>query len=84
MTKPKTYSPPMPSRRRRGCTRHLIYDYINDYYTSFGFPPTVREIAAAVGISSTGTIYAHLRSLEKDKLIERDTKRARAIRTHKM
>lgn len=81
MTKSEIYISPMPSRRRKGYTKRMIYDFINTYNQENGFPPTVREIASAVGVSSPGTVCTHLRSLEKEHLIERDSYRARAIRT---
>ena len=84
MTNNKVYIAPTPARRRKGYTKRLIYDYINEYYDKNGYPPTVREIATAVGVTSPGTIVTHLRSLEKEHLIERDSYRARAIRTRAM
>ena len=45
-----------------------------------GYPPTVREIGAAVNISSTSTVHAHLRNLEGAGLIKRDVGLTRAIR----
>ncbi|MCL1891334.1 MAG: transcriptional repressor LexA [Coriobacteriia bacterium] len=44
-----------------------------------GYPPSVREIGAAVGLSSSSTVHAHLRSLENKRLIKRDPTSARAI-----
>ena len=75
------HTPPRAIRRRKGQTRLMIYDYINTYNADHGYPPTIREIGNAVGVSSTGTVVRHLRQLEKEHLIERRTNCARAIRT---
>ena len=41
-----------------------IYDFIRSYQTEKGYPPSVREMAAAVGLSSPSTVHAHLSALE--------------------
>ena len=70
-----------PYRRQRGHTRLAIYDFILEFSQQYGFPPTIREIAKAVGVSSPGTVSMHLRRLEEAHLIQRYTNHARAIRT---
>ena len=37
-----------------------IYDFIRSYQKEKGYPPSVREMAAAVGLSSPSTVHAHL------------------------
>ena len=44
-----------------------------------GFPPTVREIAAAVGLTSPSSVHYQLDALEKLGLIRRDSRHSRAI-----
>ena len=56
-----------------------IYDYIRAYQLEKGYPPSVREIAAAVGLSSPSTVHAHLNALEEMGLIKRDAAKPRAI-----
>lgn len=56
-----------------------VYQYIQDCLADRGYPPSVREICEAVGISSTSTAHGHLRRLEKKGLIKRDASRTRAI-----
>ena len=75
------HTPPLRRRRRSGQTRNMIYDFITAYCTHHGYPPTVREIGDAVGVSSTGTVVRHLHLLEEAHLIERRAGCARAIRT---
>lgn len=44
-----------------------------------GFPPSVREIGKAVGLSSSSTVHSHLRNLEKKGLIRRHPAKPRTI-----
>ena len=41
-----------------------IYDFIKEYQQEKGYPPSVREMASAVGLSSPSTVHAHLSALE--------------------
>ena len=56
-----------------------IYDYILAYQLEKGYPPSVREMAAAVGLSSPSTVHAHLNALEDHGLLKRDKTKPRAI-----
>lgn len=56
-----------------------IYDCIRSYQEEKGYPPSVREMAAAVGLSSPSTVHAHLNALEERGLIKRDRTKPRAI-----
>ncbi|WGX77567.1 MarR family transcriptional regulator (plasmid) [Paraclostridium bifermentans] len=42
-----------------------ILEFIKDELTQKGYPPSVREICAAVNLSSTSTVHSHLNKLEK-------------------
>lgn len=44
-----------------------------------GYPPSVREIGQAVGLSSTSTVHTYLKKLEKKGFIRRDPTKPRAI-----
>jgi repressor LexA len=57
-----------------------IVQYILQHTETHGYPPTVREIGEAVGLSSSSTVHAHLRALEQVGLIRRDAVLTRAIR----
>ena len=57
-----------------------ILDYIAATLRARGFPPSVREIALAVGLSSTSAVHHHLLMLERDGYLERDEAQSRAIR----
>ena len=56
-----------------------IYDFIRSYQTEKGYPPSVREMAAAVCLSSPSTVHAHLSALEAHGLIKRDKTKPRAL-----
>lgn len=56
-----------------------IYNYIRSVSLQRGYPPSVREICTAVGLSSTSTVHGHLERLEKRGYIRRDPSKPRAI-----
>lgn len=56
-----------------------ILNFIEDQLNKKGFPPSVREICEAVGLSSTATIHARLKKLEKHGKIVRDSSKNRSI-----
>src|SRR4051794_32498193 len=57
-----------------------IIDYIAATLRARGYPPSVREIATAVGLASTSAVHHHLSALEKDGYLERGAARSRALR----
>ena len=56
-----------------------IYKYIRDFLMKKGFPPSVREIGTAVGLSSSSTVHSYLHMLEDEGKIHRDPTKPRAI-----
>lgn len=56
-----------------------IYEFIKEQIKEKGYPPSVREICAAVGLKSTSTVHGHLERLEKKGLIKRDPTKPRTI-----
>ena len=56
-----------------------IYQFILSFLDEWGYPPSVREICAAVGLKSPSTVHFHLNSLEKKGLIVRTGGKTRAI-----
>ncbi|MGI9019758.1 MAG: transcriptional repressor LexA [Solirubrobacterales bacterium] len=56
-----------------------IFEFIRGYASKHGYPPTVREIGKAVGLTSSSTVHAHLANLEKIGLLRRDPTKPRAI-----
>ena len=60
-------------------SQQKILDYIKQTAPT-GVPPTVREICAATGLSSTSTVHSHLKTLERLGYISRDRGLNRSIR----
>ena len=56
-----------------------IFDFIKRYSTRHGYPPTVRDIGKAIGLTSSSTVHAHLANLEKLGLLRRDPTKPRAM-----
>ncbi|MGG2027206.1 transcriptional repressor LexA [Gottfriedia sp. S16(2024)] len=56
-----------------------ILAYIKDEVKIKGYPPSVREIAEAVGLASSSTVHGHLERLEQKGYIRRDPTKPRAI-----
>ncbi|MBR6770010.1 MAG: transcriptional repressor LexA [Lachnospiraceae bacterium] len=56
-----------------------ILEYIKESILKKGYPPSVREICAAVGLKSTSSVHSHLSKLEKNGYIRRDSTKPRAI-----
>ncbi|GAA0461973.1 transcriptional repressor LexA [Alkalibacillus silvisoli] len=56
-----------------------IYEFIIGEVKAKGYPPSVREIAEAVGLASSSTVHGHLSRLEEKGYIRRDPTKPRAI-----
>ena len=56
-----------------------ILEFVNSHVDANGYPPTVREIGQAVGLTSPSTVHAHLARLESSGLIRRDRTKPRAL-----
>jgi repressor LexA len=56
-----------------------IFDFVKSYAGEHGYPPTVRDIGKAIGLTSSSTVHAHLANLEKLGLLRRDPTKPRAI-----
>ena len=56
-----------------------ILDYIRETIDERGYPPSVREIAEAVGLASTSAVHHHLTKLEKDGRLQKEATRSRAL-----
>ena len=62
--------------------QQVILDYMVSFTEEHSYPPSVREICAAVGLKSTATVHTHLRNLEKKGIITRDPSKQRALLIH--
>jgi repressor LexA len=56
-----------------------ILDYLRKMLRDKAYPPTVREIGLAIGLSSSSTVQNHLNTLERKGYIHRDPSKSRAI-----
>jgi repressor LexA len=56
-----------------------VLDYIRQTVIERGYPPSVREIGDAVGLSSPSTVHSHLSALVEAGVIKRDPTKPRAI-----
>jgi repressor LexA len=56
-----------------------VLDYIRSEIHRRGYPPSVREIGEAVGLSSSSTVHSHLGALEAKGFIRRDPSKPRAL-----
>lgn len=57
----------------------MIYNFIKKEVQLKGYPPSVREIAEAVGLASSSTVHGHLARMESKGYIRRDPTKPRAI-----
>ena len=68
------YTEEMLTERQR-----QVLQYIRSYSMEKGYPPSVREICKAIGLSSTASVHNHLRNLQTMGFIQRDSAKPRAI-----
>jgi repressor LexA len=59
-----------------------VLDFILSTVEERGYPPSVREIADAVGLASPSTVHAHLEALQRKGYIRKDATKPRAIEVH--
>src|SRR5579863_6260267 len=60
--------------------QQMVLDYIRQSITERGYPPTLREIGARMGIRSTNGVNDHLRALERKGYLTREDMKSRALR----
>lgn len=63
----------LTSRQRR------VLEIIRSWVSELGYPPSVREIGDAVGLTSTSSVAHQLRTLERKGYLRRDPNRPRAV-----
>jgi repressor LexA len=66
----------LTSRQRR------ILEVIHDAVADRGYPPSIREIGEAVGLTSTSSVHSQLEALQRKGFIRRDPTKPRAIEVH--
>ena len=65
----------------KGLTRRQqdILTFIQRHSDAHGYPPSVREIGQALGLTSSSTVHSHLSALEKKGYLRRDPSKPRAL-----
>ncbi len=69
----------MAYKRELTARQRQVLDFIRCEIHRRGFPPSVREIGEAVGLSSSSTAHSHLAALEAKGFIRRDPTKPRAL-----
>ena len=69
---PATTAPLTPRQRR-------ILEFISETVRDRGYPPTVREIGEAVGLTSSSSVHAQIANLERRGLLHKDPTKPRAM-----
>src|SRR5258706_15744728 len=60
--------------------QQMVLDFIRQSINDRGYPPTLREIGARMGIRSTNGVNDHLRALERKGYLKREDMKSRALR----
>lgn len=60
--------------------QRIVLKHVADSITARGFAPTIRELLATTGHTSTNGMREHLVALQRKGLLERGVKSARALR----
>ena len=60
-----------------------ILKFIEEQVIENGYPPSLREIGKAIGLSSTATVHAYLAKLEKQGYIKKEDKKGRTLKVIK-
>lgn len=69
----------MAYRRELTKRQQQILDFIRAELHRCGYPPSVREIGEAIGLSSSSTVHSHLAALETKGFLRRDPSKPRAL-----
>jgi repressor LexA len=70
----------VPVTKHDAARKQKIIEFIAVTVRDRGYPPSVREIAAAVDLASTSAVHHHLQALEREGYLERGASHSRALR----
>ena len=73
----------MGTRAETSRKERAILKFIEEQVIENGYPPSVREIGKAIGLSSTATVHAYLAKLEKQGFIKKQDKKGRTLKVVK-
>jgi repressor LexA len=74
---PEPSAPPPPATLT--ARQRQVLEFVDSEVRSRGYPPSVREIGEAVGLSSPSTVHAHLAALQDKGYLKRDPTKPRAL-----
>jgi len=69
----------MDDEARLTARQRRILEFIRETVRERGYPPTVREIGEAVGLTSSSSVHSQLANLERLGLLRRDPTKPRAV-----
>jgi repressor LexA len=79
----RSYDGPMSDARVQGskitARQRQVLDFIEQAMRERGYPPSVREIGEAIGLTSPSTVHSHLNTLQRLGYLRRDPTKPRAI-----
>lgn len=59
--------------------QHQILEFITEFSSEHAYPPSVREICAAVGLRSPSTVHSHIKTLTDNGYITKDVRKTRTL-----
>jgi len=74
----RPYDDPMTDTKITARQRQVL-DFIEQQMRDRGYPPSVREIGSAIGLTSPSTVHSHLNTLQRLGYLRRDPTKPRAI-----
>ncbi|UQA93770.1 LexA family protein [Streptomyces halobius] len=58
-------------------TQHRIFRALRELTDDVGYPPSIREVATAVGVSASTVVY-HLQAMEREGIVTHTPRRSRS------
>lgn len=69
----------MDKEKKMTNKQKIVLSFIKKYTAEHGYPPTIREICAGVNLSSTATVFVHIKNLEKLGFLKSSNNKFRTI-----
>jgi repressor LexA len=73
------FSEGVTGMKKASVKQQRILDFIEQFTREHKYPPSVREIGAAVGLRSPSTVHAHIKALMDKGFIQKDKRKTRAL-----
>ncbi|MDR0293511.1 MAG: transcriptional repressor LexA [Oscillospiraceae bacterium] len=65
--------------KKTSVKQQRILDFVEQFTREHKYPPSVREIGAAVGLRSPSTVHAHIKALTEKGFLQKDDRKTRAL-----